>query len=69
MGNFVSLMNAYKQTPKTEKFFGSTFTIHAGNTKLQQQIEQGLSEKEIRKTWAKGLEEFKKIRKQYLIYE
>ncbi|WP_438988605.1 exo-beta-N-acetylmuramidase NamZ family protein [Polaribacter sp.] len=63
------LMNAYKQTPKTEKFFGSTFTIHAGNTKLQQQIEQGLSEKEIRKTWAKGLEEFKKIRKQYLIYE
>lgn len=63
------LIDAYKKTPKTEKFFGSTFTIHAGNTKLQQQLEQGLSEQEIRKTWAKDLEEFKKIREEYLMYE
>lgn len=63
------LIDAYKKTPKSEKFFGSTFTIHAGNTKLQQQLEQGLSEQEIRKTWAKDLEEFKKIREEYLMYE
>jgi len=62
------LINAYQQTPKTEKFFGNTFTIHAGNKKLQQQIEQGLSEKEIRKTWEKGIADFKKIRNKYLIY-
>ncbi|WP_171032388.1 exo-beta-N-acetylmuramidase NamZ family protein [Polaribacter aestuariivivens] len=63
------LINAYKQTPKIEKFFGSTFTIHAGNTKLQQQIEQGLSEEEIRATWIDGLEKFKVVREKYLIYE
>ena len=62
------LIDAYKRTPKTEKFFGKTFTIHAGTKKLQQQIEQGLTAKEIRKTWKKGLNDFQKIRKKYLIY-
>ena len=63
------LIDAYKQTPKKEKFFGKTFTIHAGTEKLQQQLEQGLSEQEIRKTWEKDIEAFKKVRKKYLIYE
>lgn len=63
------LIDAYKKTPETEKFFGNTFTIHAGNTKLQQQLEQGLSEEEIRATWVDGLEKFKIIRERYLIYE
>ncbi|AOW16755.1 hypothetical protein LPB03_04420 [Polaribacter vadi] len=63
------LLDAYQKTPKTEKFFGSTFTIHAGNTKLQQQIEQGLSQEKIRESWQKDLEAFKKVRAKYLIYE
>ena len=63
------LLDAYQKTPKTEKFFGSTFTIHAGNTKLQQQIEQGLSQEKIRESWQKDLEAFKKTRVKYLIYE
>ena len=63
------LMDAYQKTPKIEKFFGATFTIHAGNTKLQQQLEQGLSENEIRKTWEKGLNKFKIVREKYLIYK
>jgi len=63
------LLNAYQQTPKEEFFFGETFTIHAGTEKLQQQIEQGLSETEIKKTWQKGLADFKKIRSKYLIYK
>ncbi|QTD37504.1 DUF1343 domain-containing protein [Polaribacter batillariae] len=63
------LMDAYQQTPKTEKFFGETFTIHAGTKKLQQQLEQGLSEEEIRASWVDGLEKFKIIREKYLIYE
>ena len=66
--NLEWLIDAYQKTPKTEKFFGNTFTIHAGNTKLQQKIEEGLSAKEIRKTWQKDLSKFKKIRKNYLIY-
>ncbi len=67
--NLEWLIDAYNKTPKTEKFFGKTFTIHAGNTKLQEQIEQGISAKEIQKTWEKDLDAFRKIRKKYLIYE
>ncbi|TVZ55342.1 uncharacterized protein YbbC (DUF1343 family) [Lutibacter sp. Hel_I_33_5] len=63
------LKDAYKRTPIKEKFFGKTFTIHAGTKKLQQQIEQGLTESQIRRTWTKDLKAFKKVRKKYLIYE
>lgn len=66
--NLEWLIDAYQKTPKTEKFFGKTFTIHAGNTKLQKQIEQGLTAKEIKNSWEKNIEAFKKIRKKYLIY-
>ncbi|MCH3882689.1 exo-beta-N-acetylmuramidase NamZ family protein [Tenacibaculum aquimarinum] len=67
--NLEWLIDAYNKTPKTEKFFGKTFTIHAGNTKLQQQIEQDLSAKEIRKTWESDLDAFKVTRSKYLIYK
>ncbi len=63
------LIDAYQKTPKTEKFFGKTFTIHAGNTKLQKQIEQGLTAKEISKSWQKDIQKFKKTREKYLIYK
>ena len=67
--NLEWLMDAYQKTPKNQKFFGNTFTIHAGNTKLQEQLEKGISAKEIHKSWQKDLEEFKKIRSKYLIYK
>jgi len=67
--NLKWLLDAYQKTPKTEKFFGSTFTIHAGNKKLQQQIEEGLSQEKISDSWQKDLEAFKKVRAKYLIYE
>lgn len=66
--NLKWLIDAYKRTPKSEKFFGPTFTVHAGTTKLQQQIEEGLSAKEIRKTWQKDLEDFMKLRARYVLY-
>lgn len=62
------LINAYKQNT-SEMFFNKFFTKLAGTKKLQQQIEEGFSEKAIRKTWKKDLEAFKKIRKTYLIYK
>ncbi|WP_299670945.1 DUF1343 domain-containing protein [uncultured Polaribacter sp.] len=67
--NLSFLIDAYQQTPKKKKFFGETFTIHAGTKKLQQQIEKGLSEEEIRETWAEDLEAFKVVREKYLIYK
>lgn len=62
------LIKAYNETTDKTKFFNSYFTKLAGTKKLQQQIETGVSEKEIRKSWEKGLTAFKKMREKYLIY-
>ncbi|MFV5684697.1 exo-beta-N-acetylmuramidase NamZ domain-containing protein [Flavobacterium sp. GB2R13] len=62
------LIKAYQTTSDKSKFFNSFFTKLAGTKKLQQQIENGTSEKEIRESWKKGLIEFKKMRTKYLIY-
>jgi len=67
--NIKPLMDAYAKTPRNKTFFGKTFTIHAGNLKLQKQIEAGISEEEIRATWQKDIKKFKKIREKYLIYD
>jgi uncharacterized protein YbbC (DUF1343 family) len=62
------LIKAYKQNSSKE-FFNNFFTKLAGTEKLQQQIEQGVSQKEIQKSWEKDLERFKKVRSKYLIYK
>lgn len=63
------LIKAYQETTDKKAFFNSFFSKLAGTKKLQQQIESGLSETEIRKTWEKGLTAFQKTRAPYLIYE
>ena len=62
------IIKAYNETTDKSTFFNPFFTKLAGTKTLQQQIEAGLSEKEIRKTWEKGLKDFMKMRKKYLIY-
>lgn len=62
------ILKAYNETQDKSTFFNPFFTKLAGTKKLQQQIEAGLSEKEIRKSWEKGLKDFIKMRKKYLIY-
>jgi uncharacterized protein YbbC (DUF1343 family) len=71
------LIEAYKLFPEKEKFFITPksgkptdyfFNKLAGNDALQKQIIAGVSEKEIRASWAEGLNAFKKIRKKYLLY-
>ncbi len=63
------LIKAYKSTKDKTKFFNPFFTKLAGTKKLQIQIENGVAESEIRKTWAKGLEDFLQMRFMYLIYK
>ncbi len=63
------LLKAYENTTDKTVFFNDFFTKLAGTKKLQEQIEAGMTEKEIRKTWQEGLEQFKEVRKKYLIYE
>lgn len=62
------LIKAYSETADKSKFFIPFFTKLAGTKKLQQQIETGISEEDIRKSWEKGLGDFKKIRKLYEMY-
>lgn len=62
------LLKAYNTTSDKSKFFLPFFTKLAGTTKLQQQIEAGKTEAEIRQSWAKGLADFREMRKPYLIY-
>jgi uncharacterized protein YbbC (DUF1343 family) len=66
--NLSWLIKSYKQTT-SELFFNAFFTKLAGTEKLQKQIEKGIPETDIKKSWAKGLKRFKKIRKKYLIYK
>lgn len=63
------VMDAYKHaTDKSKVFNTANFTKHAGTAKLQQQIEAGLSEAEIRATWKDDLDDYKEMRVKYLIY-
>jgi uncharacterized protein YbbC (DUF1343 family) len=72
------LMEAYRLFPDKDKFFivpksgnmeGSFFNKLAGNNDLWQQIKEGKTEQEIRASWEPKLNEFKKIRKKYLLYK
>jgi uncharacterized protein YbbC (DUF1343 family) len=73
------LMLAYELFPEKDKFFLAAkkemltdtdyfFNKLAGNATLMQQIKQGVSEKDIRKSWEPGLKQFKAMRKKYLLY-
>tara|TARA_B110000037_G_scaffold98834_1_gene115733 strand:- start:12993 stop:14189 length:1197 start_codon:yes stop_codon:yes gene_type:complete len=66
--NISWLVDAFQKSSNKEKFFGNTFTVHAGNTTLQKQIENGVSPEEIQNSWKPEVEKFKKIRSEYLIY-
>ena len=69
--NFINLdwlIKTYKATPKDKEFFQATFTAHAGTKKLQQMIEEGNTAEEIKATWQAGIENFKKVREKYLLY-
>lgn len=65
----IDFYKAHKENSSNPPFYNSFFIKLAGTKKLQQQIEQGLTEVEIKATWQEGLEIFKAIRNKYLIYE
>lgn len=64
------IIDAYKNTLDKSKFFLTDgFTKHAGTPLLQQQIENGMTNDEIKATWQADLEDFRRIRAKYLIYD
>jgi uncharacterized protein YbbC (DUF1343 family) len=74
--NLQWIMELYKASPQKEKFFDSKQSNQMNNIEVQigsglfrQQIIDGVSEAEIRKTWEPGLSNYKKMRKKYVIYK
>ena len=62
------LIESYNNCPEKEKFFNSFFDKLAGTDKLRLQIIEGKTVKEIKERWQEGLDNFKVIRKKYLLY-
>lgn len=62
------LIDAYQQYPEKEEFFSSGFDRIAGTKQLQAQIKNGMSASDIRASWQPKLEQYKVIRKNYLLY-
>ena len=62
------LIKAYANTSDKTVFFNDFFFFFSGTKKLQEQIIEGVSEKDIRKSWEADLNVFKETRKKYLIY-
>jgi len=73
--NLQWIMELYKASPHKEKFFKSKLSKEMGvierligSALFRQQIIDGKSEKEIRKSWEPGLSKYKVMRKKYLLY-
>lgn len=62
------ILEAYR-TYQGQNFFNSFMIKLTGTKELEEQIKAGLSEDEIKQSWQEGLEQFKKIRKKYLLYQ
>ena len=68
--NIKYLIDFYNKLKGTDSdFFGKYFYRIAGNKKLENQIKDGISEKEIRSSWEIKLSQYKAKRKKYLLYK
>lgn len=67
--NLEWIIFGYHNVENQEDFFNAFFYNISGTDLLKEQIIQGKSAEEIRKSWQSDLKKFKKIRKKYLIYK
>ena len=63
------IINAYNDFPQKDKFFTPYFDVLAGGPILREQIQKGMTAKQIRATWQEGLKKFGVIREKYLLYK
>ena len=67
--NLEYVIDAYRNLDMGEKFFTRMFLLLTGVDYIKQMIIEGKSADEIRKVWQKDVEEFKLLRRGYLLYE
>ncbi|MFB9213293.1 exo-beta-N-acetylmuramidase NamZ domain-containing protein [Echinicola jeungdonensis] len=63
------LLDMYKKSGKDPDFFNNFFNTLAGTDELKKAILAGKSEEEIKATWQKDLNHYKKKRSKYLLYK
>jgi uncharacterized protein YbbC (DUF1343 family) len=66
--NLAWLVKSFADNGKNPGFFNPFFDKLAGDPLLKQQILNGASEEDIRRSWAEKTEGFREIRKKYLLY-
>jgi len=67
--NLSYIIDAYKNTQNKSEFFNNYFIKLSGTKDLKTQIINNTPEEIIRKSWKDKIDEFKLIRKKYLIYK
>ena len=67
--NLEWLLFAYANTPREIEFFNNFFSRLSGSSLLRSLIESGLTASEISASWQQDVEDFKKIRRKYLLYD
>ena len=63
------IISAYNDSRNKDEFFNSYFLKLSGNDSLKNQIINNVPELEIKQSWKKNIDNFKLIRKKYLIYD
>lgn len=66
--NLAWIFDARKQLKDDDNFFNSYFIKLVGVAGMQENINSGLTEDEIRSSWQTGIDKYLKIRDKYLIY-
>ncbi|MGM9802839.1 MAG: exo-beta-N-acetylmuramidase NamZ domain-containing protein [Muribaculaceae bacterium] len=67
--NLEYVIDAYRSCGLGDKFFTSFFEKLTGDASVRKMIEDGKSADEIKATWQPELEQFKQLRRRYLIYD
>ena len=67
--NLNLLIQVYKVMQTQGPFFSSFFDRLSGSKDLRKQITDGINENEIRESWQPQLDNFKLLRKKYLLYK
>lgn len=63
------LLDMYQKDTNKSNFFIPFFELLIGNKYVRGQIEQGMTEEQIKATWVKELTQYKITRKKYLLYQ
>ncbi|MEY2828667.1 MAG: hypothetical protein RIQ33_525 [Bacteroidota bacterium] len=67
--NIDYVLKAYKNYPDKAHFFTPFFSSLAGTNQFQQQIEDGLTSAQIKKSWQAGLKKYKATQAKYRLYQ